>query len=325
MNTKPDHDLSTVATAGLLGLAVGDALGVPVEFYSRKRMQENPVTDMRGFGTHNQPSGTWSDDTSLTLCLAESLTECGLDYQDQAYRFIGWWRQANWTPHGEVFDIGNATRGAISRLELGVNPTDAGLTSEHSNGNGSVMRILPIAIYLAFSDPQCRMDAAMQCSRLTHGHPRCQIACALFVEIAAALVRDVDIHSAVGQSQALVLEMVKSRFPQERSNAQRLFNDRIGALDPTNISGSGYVVDCLEASIWCALSSSSYEEGVLKAVNLGDDTDTTGAVAGSLLGLRFGRDSIPHSWQEQLARRHDILALCERFQAVCEDQWKEKQ
>lgn len=325
MNANPNHDLNTIATAGLLGLAVGDALGVPVEFCSRKRLQEQPVTDMRSFGTHNQPSGTWSDDTSLTLCLAESLTECGIDYQDQARRFVGWWRHANWTPHGDVFDIGNATRGAISRLELGMNPTEAGLTNEHSNGNGSVMRILPVALYLAFSDPADRLDAAMQCSRLTHGHPRCQIACALFVEIAAALVRGANIRSAVAQSQRSVSEIIESRFPRERSNVQRLFNDGIGNLNPTEVSGSGYVIDCLEASIWCALSSNSFQEGVLKAVNLGDDTDTAGAVAGALLGLRFGRESIPQGWEDQLARRQDVVALCERFQAACEHQWETNQ
>ncbi len=224
-----------------------------------------------------------------------------------------------------MFDIGNATRGAIIQLELGVNPTEAGPTGEFSNGNGSVMRILPLAIYLAFSDPQGRIDAAMQCSRLTHGHPRCQIACALFVEIAAALARGVEIRGAVTQSQRAVSEIVKSQFPGEWSNVQRLFNNRIGILDAADLSGSGYVIDCLEASIWCALSSSSYQEGVLKAVNLGDDTDTTGAVAGALLGLRFGRESIPQVWQHQLARRHDVLALCERFQSACERQWEANQ
>ncbi|MFL6277936.1 MAG: ADP-ribosylglycohydrolase family protein, partial [Blastocatellia bacterium] len=177
----------------------------------------------------------------------------------------------------------------------------------------------------AFSDPRSRIDAAMRCSRLTHGHPRCQIACALFVEIAAALVRSVEIRGAVTQSQQAVSEIVKSRFPRESSNVQRLFDNGIGTLDATDISGSGYVIDCLEASIWCALSSRSYQDGVLKAVNLGDDTDTTGAVAGALLGLRFGRESIPQVWQHQLARRHDVLALCERFQAACERQWESNQ
>ena len=116
LRDTPDHNLSKIATAGILGLAVGDALGVPVEFCSREQLQEKPVVGMRGSGTHNQPPGTWSDDTSLALCLAESIADCGIDYYDQGRRFVDWLRRAKWTPHGEVFDIGMTTRKAIHRL-----------------------------------------------------------------------------------------------------------------------------------------------------------------------------------------------------------------
>ena len=287
--------------------------------------EEKPVDGMRGFGTHNQPPGTWSDDTSLALCLAESIADCGIDYYDQGRRFVDWLRRAKWTPHGEVFDIGMATREAIHRLELGVAPTDAGLTGEFSNGNGSVMRILPLAIYLAYADTDVRVGAAMQCSRLTHGHPRCQIACAVFVETAAGLVRGVEINRALAQAQLSIARVVESQFLAEHANVQRLFNRNIDTLTEADISGSGYVIDCLEASLWCALNAQSYAEGVLQAVNLGDDTDTTGAVTGALLGLRFGHDRIPQAWQQALARRDDILALCDRFQSVCETNWKAHQ
>jgi len=311
-----------IASAGLLGLAVGDALGVPVEFQSRQQLRGNPVTGMRGFGTHRQLPGTWSDDTSLTLCLAASICECGIDYDDQSRRFVAWMRQGEWTPHGRVFDIGNATSEAIFRLAAGTNPTEAGPTNERSNGNGSLMRILPIAIYLAYASTAERIDVAMTSSRLTHGHPRCQLACAYFVEVAAAVIRGVAIGEALVWAREAIRPLMASGFPAEVTNFARLFSADFALLTEANLSGSGYVIHCLESSLWCALNAETYAAGVLRAVNLGDDTDTTGAVTGGLLGLRFGEAVIPNEWVQQLARREDILALGERFQQVCQRRWE---
>lgn len=313
--------MSCAATAGILGLAVGDALGVPVEFRNREWLRQNPVTGMRGYGTHGQPAGTWSDDTSLALCLVESLCESGIDYDDQAQRFVGWMLRAEWTPHGQVFDAGQATRQAIVRLDRGVAPTEAGPADERSNGNGSLMRILPLAIYLAHADPAERMEGAMTCSRLTHGHPRSQLACVMFVEIAAAIIRGVELTLAVAAAQTAILSLLASRFPSERRHFEKLLSPHLATLAESQISGSGYVIHCLEASLWCALQASSFSSGVLRAVNLGDDTDTTGAVTGGLLGLHFGAAAIPEDWQHQLARRDDILSLCDRFQIVCQRRW----
>jgi len=311
-----------IARAGLLGLAVGDALGVPVEFQSRQELQANPVTGMRGYGTHHQPPGTWSDDTSLALCLAASICQCGIDYEDQARRFVGWMQRGEWTPHGEVFDIGNATRAAILRLATGINPTEAGPTHERSNGNGSLMRILPIAIYLAHASTAERIDVAMTSSRLTHGHPRCQLACACFVEVAAAVIRGIAIGEAIVLARETIRPLMASRFPAEETTFAKLFSADFASLAEADLSGSGYVIHCLESSLWCALNAETYAAGVLRAVNLGDDTDTTGAVTGGLLGLRFGEAAIPTEWVQQLARRDDILALGERFQQVCQRRWE---
>jgi ADP-ribosylglycohydrolase len=316
-----NHVEKSAATSGIIGLAVGDALGVPVEFAPRKRRRDDPVMGMRAYGTHDQPAGTWSDDASLTLCLADSLTERGIDFHHQASRFVAWLHHDEWTPHGEVFDVGGATREAISQLARGVEPTEAGPTHVNSNGNGSLMRILPLAIYLARADRAARIETAMQASRLTHGHARCQIACALFVEVAAALVRGDELARAVADAQEAIAPVVTERFSPESQHVGRLFNKDVASLPESSVSGSGYVVDCLEASLWCALRARSYSEGVLAAVNLGDDTDTTGAVTGGLLGLRFGIDAIPVTWQQQLARHNDIVALCDRFQRVCEARW----
>ena len=311
-----------IATAGILGLAVGDALGVPVEFHDREFLRRDPVTDMRGYGSHRQPPGTWSDDTSLTLCLVESICEAGINYDDQAQRFVGWMLRNEWTPHGRVFDIGNATREAIFRLDQGVAPTEAGLTDESSNGNGSLMRILPIAIYLAHAQQAERNAVAMECSRLTHGHPRCQLACAMFVEIAAAVVRGVELSTAVAIARETMASLVATRAASELKTFARLLSPDLEMLAESKISGSGYVIHCLESSLWCSLNARSYEEGVLQAVNLGEDTDTTGAVTGGLLGLRFGCEAIPENWKSQIARKGEILELCGRFQDVCQRRWE---
>jgi ADP-ribosyl-[dinitrogen reductase] hydrolase len=309
--------------AAILGSAVGDALGVPVEFSRREARRRDPVVDMRGQGTHNQPAGTWSDDTSLALCLIESLTEAGLDHRHQASRFVAWLRQGLWTPHGEVFDIGNATREAIFRLDAGVKPLEAGLAGEFHCGNGSLMRIAPLGLYLALADADERVEAAMQCSRLTHGHPRCQLACAMFTEVIAALVQERGIEQAVADGQAALLPLLDSRFPGEAGAFARLRSPSLADLDEREISSSGYVIHTLEASLWCALRANSFRDGVLAAVNLGDDTDTTGAVTGTLLGMRFGIEQIPLEWIGALAKISDVHGLVERFRAVCLRKWKE--
>lgn len=306
------------AAAGLIGLAVGDALGVPVEFSDRTRLKKQPVTGMRAFGVHNQPAGTWSDDSSLAFCLAESLSEKGLNYQDQAQRFIAWKYAGKWTPHGRVFDIGNATGDAITRLLNGIEPLEAGPSDERACGNGSLMRILPLAIYLAHGTAGERFQRSCECSRLTHGHPRCQLACAIYVEVAAALVRGESLQVGIARAVELVEPIIRSQYPREVETFAKVFSPQLSSLSESEISGSGYVIHCLEASLWCALRAKTYSEGVLAAVNLGDDTDTTGAVTGGLLGLRFGLAAIPKEWQIQLARRKDILALCESLQRATE-------
>jgi len=304
------------ARAGLIGLAVGDALGVPVEFSERERLRKEPVTGMRSFGVHHQPAGTWSDDSSLAFCLVESLAEKGIDYRDQARRFVSWFYDAKWTPHGRVFDIGNATRDAITRLHHGIEPLNAGPDDERSCGNGSLMRILPLALYLANDSPRERFQRSCEASRLTHGHLRCQLACAFYVEVAAALVRGETLAQGIARAVEVVQPAIREEHPRELQHFNKILSPQLASLPEAQISGSGYVIHCLEASLWCALRAKTYSEGVLAAVNLGDDTDTTGAVTGGLLGLRFGLAGIPQEWQLQLVRRSDILTLCDQLQTA---------
>ena len=209
-----DARLKNKILGGIFGLAVADAMGVPVEFNSRESLRHNPVTDMRGYGTYNQPPGTWSDDTSMTLCLLDSLANKGFDarweldenfaepdYADIMQRFLSWLDKGKYTPHGKVFDVGNATRKALQRYKSGIEPLKCGGTSEQDNGNGSLMRILPLAFYLhADRDDEVFFDSIHHVSSLTHAHKRCQIACGVYLLIAETLLGESDLHGAIKSS-----------------------------------------------------------------------------------------------------------------------------
>lgn len=301
----------------LWGSLVGDALGVPVEFQSRDQVRKNPVTGLRGFGTHNQPTGTWSDDSSLLLCTVDSLATCQrFDATDLGERFARWKNNAYWSPHGSVFDIGIATSQAISRIARGVPPEEAGGDDEYSNGNGSLMRIVPMALWFASASPSELATYAARSSALTHRHPRSQMACAMYCLLVCELL--------AGTESARVLRSAWQKFSPlyqhppfatELSHFQHLGDGSLENASDCAVASSGYVMHTLTASIWCLLTSRSLEETVLKAVNLGSDTDTTGTVAGGLAGARYGVESIPQDWRTGLARFDDVALLFDRFAA----------
>jgi len=295
----------------LLGVATGDALGVPVEFRSRSLLLRDPVTGMRAYGTHRQPAGTWSDDSSLTFCLAEMLCK-GYDLQNLANRFVNWKNYGYWTPHGEVFDIGIATAEAITRLQMGSAPVLAGGTTEGSNGNGSLMRILPLLFYIKDMPIEERFKHVKEVSSLTHAHLRSVNACFIYLELALAILN--------GQSKREAYETVcftLTDFLQNRETPyfSRILSEELPQLPIEEIHGTGYVLHTLEAAIWCLLNTSSYSEAVLQAVNLGDDTDTTAAVTGGLAGLLYGWETIPADWLNVLAQRGAIDQLIINLQA----------
>ena len=298
----------------LFGVAVGDALGVPVEFKSRQVIRQNPVTDMIGYGTYNLPSGTFSDDSSLTFCLAEALTT-KFDLNTIAQNFVKWFYNNYWTPRGNVFDIGIATRQAIDRLAKGERPDLAGGFDVSSNGNGSLMRISPLLFYLLDKPIGERYDITKQVSSITHGHIRSVIACFYYLEFARQLFERKDKFEIYKNLQTEVTNHLTSLSinPTEVALFDRLLKQDIYKLTDENILSSGYVLHTLEASIWCLLTTDNYEDAVLKAVNLGEDTDTTGAVTGGLAGLLYGLDSIPTNWLKQIAKHDDIEKLAERM------------
>lgn len=298
----------------LLGVVVGDALGVPVEFKSRQTISKNPVTDMIGYGTYNLPPGTFSDDSSLTFCLAEALTN-EFDLNTIGQNFIKWCYDNYWTPRGNVFDIGIATRQAIDRLVKGVRPDLAGGFDVSSNGNGSLMRISPLLFYLLDKPINERYEITKQVSSITHGHIRSVIACFYYLEFARQLIERKDKFEIYRNLQTEVTDYLTS-LPINTTEValfDRILQQDIHELTDENIFSSGYVLHTLEASIWCLLTTDNYKDAVLKAVNLGEDTDTTGAVTGGLAGLLYGLDSIPKNWLIQIAKHGNILELAERM------------
>lgn len=316
--------LLPAARAALLGLAVGDALGVPVEFIGREARRRDPVVGMRGYGTHNQPPGTWSDDSSLTFCLTETLATVGYDVADAAQRFVCWQDESYWTAHGEVFDIGIATAEALQRLRCRIAPLQAGGKGEYDNGNGSLMRILPLIFTIKDWSTAERFQAVREVSSITHAHIRASMACFIYLEIARYLLRGFDKQAAYKAMQQEVNEFFKAAnigSELELRQFHRILENPYGdytiqpltAYHEADIKSSGYVVHTLEAALWCLLTQDTYPATVLAAVNLGDDTDTTGAVAGGLAGLAYGEAAIPADWLGVLARRADIEDLAARL------------
>ncbi|MCU0430913.1 MAG: ADP-ribosylglycohydrolase family protein [Cytophagaceae bacterium] len=306
-------NLNTIKSV-LLGVGIGDALGVPVEFKSRKEINKNPVRDMIGYGTYQLPPGTFSDDSSLTFCLAEALT-ADFDLNTIGQNFVKWCYYNFWTPRGHVFDIGIATRQAIDRISRGTTPEAAGGMDISSNGNGSLMRIAPLLFYISEKPIHERYAISKSVSSITHRHIRSVISCFYYLEFARLLMEQKDRFEAYTILQTNIPSYLKSLSinPDEISVFNRLFENKIYELPEESIFSSGYVLHTLEASLWCLLTTSNYKDAVLKAVNLGEDSDTTGAVTGGLAGILYGFDTIPAHWMRQLARHEDIENLAERM------------
>ncbi|MDO4483080.1 MAG: ADP-ribosylglycohydrolase family protein, partial [Clostridia bacterium] len=302
--------------AGVLGAAVGDAMGVPVEFCSREELRRNPVTGYRRDGTYHMPAGTWSDDTSMVLATMDSMSR-GLDYDDMMRRFVLWQNRADYTATGVTFDIGIATRKALHRFENGSVAMTCGGSGEYDNGNGSLMRILPAVIYAFYGDnlsQEEQMTIIHNTSSLTHSNPRSLVGCGIYAHVLQEILSGgKDIRGAI--AKAFEYYNQKPAFAKELKYYKRLNEDNFAALPEDDIPSSGYVVNTLEAALWCLMNTASYEECVLKAVNLGDDTDTVAAVAGGLAGCLYGKESIPAAWEKGLLNVELLNSYCDAFAA----------
>ena len=294
----------------LTGLAVGDAVGTTLEF--KKPGTFAPVTDMVGGGPWDLTAGQWTDDTSMALCLGESLVECGgFDELDQIERYVRWWREGYRSCTGECFDIGNTVKDALRRFEATGNPW-AGSTASNAAGNGSLMRLAPVAMYFA-SDPDCAIRMCGGSSRTTHGTRACIDACRYFGGLLVGALRGVSKEELLSERYSPVPGQW-DEFPL-CDDIDEVACGSFKRHQPPEIVGSGYVVKSLEAALWAFHGSETFEEGCLRAVNLGCDADTTAAIYGQIAGAHYGLDAIPGHWREKLADRRLIsdLAASLRF------------
>ena len=296
----------------MVGHAVADALGVPVEFCSREELENKPVTEMLGFGSYSVPAGSWSDDTSMSLCALASLVRGVVDYDEIMQNFGKWYYNDEFTPAGEMFDVGNTCSFAIHNYhKANCSYKECGLDDVRSNGNGSLMRIHPFVLYAHYKMMPLKDWEPMifEASALTHAHDRSKLACGIYSYILLHILAEPNTKAV---NTALRRAALHYQDHKEFDCYARLFDADFANLDVSEIRSSGYVVDTLEAAVWCLLTTNNYKDCVLKAVNLGNDTDTVAAIAGGLAGALYGYETIPQEWRDTLIKRVDIEAMCEQ-------------
>ncbi len=316
----------TVIKAGMLGMAVADALGVPYESQTFEQMQENPCTDMVGYGHHKQPEGSWSDDTSMALCVADSLCR-GFDLDDIMKKFALWIERYYYTAAGVVFDIGRTCRKAINNYRNGIEAEYCGDRTINGNGNGGLMRTFPIAVYQYYKNPsedenlEQYLIPVHSISSLTHAHEIGLICCGLFT----LTLREWLDSKGTGES---LLEIAERAFEKGKSvyaamggsfaeqiNKKGLFLSpvQIAGKDASELSSWGYALNTWQIAVWSLVTTDNYRDCVLKAVNVGGDTDTNGAVAGALAGVIYGVEAIPEEWLCKLKNKELIEQICDKL------------
>jgi len=312
-NASPAHPLTPSPAQSsadrfrgcLLGLAAGDAVGTAVEFKARGSFA--PLQDMLGGGAFGLPAGAWTDDTSMALCLGTSLVEKGgFDARDQMERYVRWYQEGYLSSIGRCFDIGNATRAALTRFERSGDPF-SGSDDPYSAGNGSIMRLSPVVMYYA-GDPQAALAYAVESSRTTHAAPECLDACRLLAAILLAALAGADKQTVLfGPHPPL------ASGPALSTKVQAIADGSYRDKEMGEIRGSGYVVQSLEAALWCFWRADSFRAAILLAANLGDDADTTAAVCGQVAGAFYGQSGIPGHWLKKLVMTEEIRALADRL------------
>lgn len=303
---------------GMMGLIVGDALGVPVQFMSRGAIRDRakgPVTGMESGGVFNTPAGTWSDDSSMALATMESIRRKGcVDPEDIMQNFVKWLYGGEFTPFEKAFDQGNTCVMAISKFAETADWQNCGRTGESANGNGALMRILPVCLhYLEKYDLSDEGDAEATggihlVSGLTHNHIRSQMACGLYYFMAKEILKDRSrpLTDCLQGGMDAGWDFYKKDIARltELSRFERLFYlEEFAETPEREIKSSGYVLDSIEAAVWCLITTDNLKDCLLKAVNLGDDSDTVAAIAGGLAGLYYGYQAIPEEWLEVIQKR----------------------
>lgn len=305
---------------GVIGLAIGDAMGVPLEFCIKDKLQKNLTTEMIGYGSHNVPKGTWSDDTSMTLATIDAINMSGkIVPNDIANNFIKWIEDAEFTPNNKAFGVGRTCLRAISNYRKKLsNAEECGECNENSNGNGSLMRIIPL-VYYCYAKNMNDFDilsTVKTVSSITHRHEISIMGCYICVLFGIELLK--------GKIPKEVYDIIKtkdySKFSENCQNQyERILKQDIHTFEMDSIKSTGYVVDTLEATLWTVLTTEDYNSAIIKAINLGNDTDTVGACVGGLAGIYYGIDNINLSWKRDLIKYDYIEQLCNKFNDILEN------
>ena len=304
------------AIDGLLGFAVGDAMGVPIEFTDREVLLTKPVTKMLGYGNYEIEKGNWSDDTSLTLATMDSLTKCEkIDLNDLMRRFCKWVNDGEYSSTGFAFDIGHSTKIALMKYYHDkLAPLKCGGKNINENGNGSLMRMFPIA-YFAYKKDLTNEQIeylAITSSSITHAHEISTLSCYIYMMYINFILRGYDKF----ESYKLLRRIDYSMFKKENIKVfKRILNEDISKLTIDDISSTGYVLHTLEAVFWVILNTNSYAESIVGAINLGGDTDTIGAITGSIAGLLYGSKNIPENWLNDMQCIPYLKKICTKFES----------
>jgi ADP-ribosylglycohydrolase len=303
------------AYSAIWGFVVGDALGVPHEFRNRESFATFPVADMIAGGTHLQPIGTWSDDTSLLLCVLENIYNRG-DSKSLAKLFLRWYQDGYQAAHGKLFDIGITTQLAFDRIIKGVPISKSGLCDKNSAGNGSLMRSLPYSFIEDFSEGAYKMVLD---NKITHRLPICHESCLFYIRMARSLAEGQSKDEALDEA-ARYLRMGWRISDQSIDKVftpfQRLFSKSFALTSIDRIYSNGYVIHTLEAAIWSFLNGDDYRSCVLKAVNLGGDTDTIAALTGGLAGIFYGISDIPSKWRRSIVSCDKIDMMLRKWLGI---------
>lgn len=295
MFQKKNKISKDVLYATYIGFAIGDALGVPAEFLPRKELLKQPIVDMIGGGFHHREPGVWSDDTALMLANSHSLFIYGFSPKKMAENMVSWMDYGTFSATGEPFGLGNGIRKSLERFKAGFLPTEAGGRSTFENGNGALMRILPLAFYLYdCRSAKKRKKIIYDCCSITHYHELSKITCHFYVEFLIRLLKTRDFQKNYNETAR------RFRKTTNRKEFERLFSDELFLLRKSEINSGSFVISTLEAALWVIANTKTYEEAVLTAVNLGYDADTVSAISGGIAGILYEKEQIPKRWIDEL-------------------------
>lgn len=308
-------NLEQKTKGALFGCAIGDALGVPVEFKSREEMAINPITDFEPFNEKKLPPGTFSDDASMTFCVAESLLN-GYNIPDMADKFVRWYKEGYWGAHGTCFGSGGTTRNALDRVINGESAYSTGGSRDDENGNGSLMRISPMVFEL-LNEPNIniRFQKIKEASSITHAHFISVFSCFIYIEFCIELLKNNPPKESYKNMQKSVTKFIENKKVGSKyiNLFDRILHQQIYEIDKKEINSNGHALWSLESSLWCFLTTNNFKDAVLTAVNLGGDTDTTAAITGAVAGMFYGFDQLPEKWVKGLVKSEEINALANKF------------